>query len=160
MPRTSPGTKPSLPPTRSILSIEKVSSRWNQAGVLGGLAELTEAAIQHRLQEMNETYVDSGAALAEDLLRQAAATLAAASVLSGRSQFQATNGPEDPALIQPADVLPTMTPLERQRVLGAAVFDAASLGRVRFHHRTVREYLAAEWAFAGWPCAMLEFGSS
>ena len=128
--------------------LEWLVRRWNNAGKLGGLADLTEAAVQHRLRETNESYVASGAALAEEPLRQATAALAAASVFSGRSQFQAGEGDPEASLIQPVDVLPAMRPLERQRVLGSAVFDAASLGRMRFHHRTIREYLAAEWVDA------------
>lgn len=128
--------------------LEWLVGRWNQARTLGSFADLTEAAVQHRLRETNESYIAAGAALADERLRGATAALAAASVFSGRSQLQADEGAPDPRLIQPVNVLPAIKPLERLRVLGSAIFDAASLGRMRFHHRTVREYLAAEWVDA------------
>ena len=45
--------------------------------------------------------------------------------------------------LDPARILDDWTPEERQALLRRALFDPATYGRVRFHHRTVREYLAA-----------------
>lgn len=45
--------------------------------------------------------------------------------------------------LDPAKILDDWTPEERQALLRRALFDPATYGRVRFHHRTVREYLAA-----------------
>jgi hypothetical protein len=118
---------------------------WKGTGSLGGLADLTEAAIAQRLTEQNENYVSADAVIEPARLREAVEALAAASMFSGRSLFQLVEGSAEASLIRSGDVLDEMTSLERHRVLGTAVFDAASMGRVRFHTRTVREYLAACW---------------
>ena len=43
-----------------------------------------------------------------------------------------------------ADILRDWTEAERQVLLRRALFDPATYGRVRFHHRSVQEYLAAQ----------------
>ena len=42
-------------------------------------------------------------------------------------------------------MLPDFQARERLALLGRPIFDEATYGRIRFHHRTVREYLAASW---------------
>ena len=46
-------------------------------------------------------------------------------------------------VLDAATILPDWTPAERQALLRRALFDPATYGRVRFHHRSVQEYLAA-----------------
>lgn len=125
--------------------LEWLVARWNQTGTLGSLAELTEAAILQRLSETNDAYITAGAVLPAERLLASVRTLAAASVLSGRPQILAEGGAPEPTLVNAAEVLDELDRLQVRRVLGTALFDVASLGRVRFHHRAVREYLAAAW---------------
>ncbi len=51
---------------------------------------------------------------------------------------------EDEAALDPAIILPDWNPTERKALLERPLFGFASYGRVRFHHRSVVEYLAAE----------------
>ena len=51
---------------------------------------------------------------------------------------------EDEAALNPAIILSDWNPNERKALLERPLFDFASYGRVRFHHRSVVEYLAAE----------------
>ena len=46
-------------------------------------------------------------------------------------------------VLDPSDILTDWTPAERQTLLRRGLFDPATFGRVRFHHRSVQEYLAA-----------------
>ena len=46
-------------------------------------------------------------------------------------------------VLDPSKILPDWTEAERQALLRRALFDPATYGRVRFHHRSVQEYLAA-----------------
>jgi hypothetical protein len=48
------------------------------------------------------------------------------------------------AAVDPAEILGDFLPAERAALLERALFGFASYGRVRFHHRSVIEYLAAE----------------
>jgi hypothetical protein len=125
--------------------LEWLVRRWKERANLGDLSELIQDAIADRLQEKNEAYIEHGVVLAPERLRVATRALAAASVLTGRPQLGVGSEAENPAVIRATDVLGNMPPHEIQRVLSSAVFDSPSLGRVRFHTRTIREYLAAEW---------------
>ena len=51
---------------------------------------------------------------------------------------------EDEAALDPAFILSDWKPDERKALLERPLFGFASYGRVRFHHRSVAEYLAAE----------------
>ena len=48
------------------------------------------------------------------------------------------------AALDPAIILPNWKPNERRALLERSLFGFASYGRVRFHHRSVAEFLAAE----------------
>ncbi|MEF8729540.1 MAG: hypothetical protein V5B34_15235 [Accumulibacter sp.] len=127
------------------LDLEWMASRWNSAGKLGTFMELLEDAVTNRLREQNPGYVDAGVALSPDQLRSGVEALAAASVLSGNAYFQVDTGVAPPGVIALGDPLPDWKPDEYQRLLGSAIFDEATYGRVQFHHRALREYLAAWW---------------
>ncbi len=51
---------------------------------------------------------------------------------------------EDEAALDPAIILSDWQPSERKALLERPLFGFASYGRVRFHHRSVAEYLAAQ----------------
>jgi hypothetical protein len=127
------------------LDLKWMAERWRSGGRLGSYADLIESAVLNRLTEVNPSYIDSGAVLSADRLRQGAEHIAAGCVFSGRPLVLV---PPTTALnnsVAAFDILRDWTPQEIQRLLGTAVFDEATYGRVRFHHRAVREYLAACW---------------
>lgn len=127
------------------LDLQWLAARWKQTQALGTYSELLEAAVTHRLTETNQSYVASKAVLSRAQLREGAEQLAAACAFSGRAYVQIGERGPDPGTVAPADTLPHWDALEHLRLLGAAVFDEATYGRVKFHHRAVREYLAACW---------------
>lgn len=127
------------------LDLQWMAARWRDAGRLGSFADLIESAVANRLVERNPGYEDAGAVLSPDQLRNGAETLAAASVFSGSAYVQVQSGEAPGGAIAPAAVLGDWKPIDHQRLLGSAVFDEATYGRVQFHHRSVREYLAACW---------------
>lgn len=119
---------------------------WNQKRSLGTYLELIEGNVANRLIETNQSYQVSGAVPSPDRLRSAAEELAAACVFSGHA-FVATVQASTPRPdeVVPRAVLTDWTPIEVARLLASAVFDEATFSRVKFHHRSVREYLAACW---------------
>jgi hypothetical protein len=127
------------------LDLEWMAVRWKQSHTLGTYSELIEAAVTQRLTEKNLGYVESKAVLSQTQMRDGAERLAAACVVSGRAYVQIGEGEPDAGTVAAADVLPDWDALEHYRLLGAAVFDEATYGRVKFHHRAVTEYLAACW---------------
>lgn len=88
------------------------------------------------------------ASLSAAKARDGAGDLALAVLLTKRLTLRHSFGPgeadhADPAL-DPAKILTTWTKDERQTLLERPIFSYASYGRVRFHHRSVIEFLAAE----------------
>jgi len=131
------------------LDLQWMVKLWNQRRVLGTYAELIEANIVERLREPNELYRHSKRSLAEARLREGATELAAAMEFGGIpfiavKDANALNG----CVLDTFKVLDTWAPSDVQLLLSTALFDEASFDRVKFHHRSVREYLAAKWVDA------------
>lgn len=128
------------------LDLEWLVSLWNQKRSLGRYLELIEGYVSNQLTETNPSYVAAGKVLSVDQLHEGAEILAAATVFT-EHYFIATNelSSSRPDEIFPKKVLPGWAPLEIARLLASAVFDEATYGRVKFHQRSVREYLAAQW---------------
>ncbi|MHB8346016.1 MAG: NACHT domain-containing protein [Acidiferrobacterales bacterium] len=131
------------------LDLKWMSEAWNAQGRLGGLTEMLENSLRHRFLEVNPTHSQSGHAVPPSTLREGAELLAVACVLSGRSFIATPGDSASPSASSndtvAADVLTDWKPITINTLLSTAIFDEASYGRVRFHHRTVREYLAASW---------------
>jgi hypothetical protein len=124
---------------------EDLIAYWKEHRKLGSLSELIEENAVRKLRERR----NSDDVIDYERVRIGAERLAAAATLCRTSTLlipDESAGPQDtPSSIDPADVLPEFQARERLALLGRPIFDEASYGRVRFHHRTVREYLAASW---------------
>ena len=127
------------------LDLEWMAKRWASAKKLGTYSEVIEAALVQRLSEKNQSYIDLGAVLSRDQLRQGAEQFAAACIFCGRHYVLVNAGASTDNAVSPAEALPGWNPQEHLRLLGTAVFDEWTYGRAKFHHRAVREYLAACW---------------
>ena len=89
------------------------------------------------------------AQLSEDKAREGARRLALASTLCRKLTLRHSiaadrHGDPDDAPLDPGTILHEWQPDERITLLERPLFGFASYGRVRFHHRSVIEYLAAE----------------
>lgn len=86
--------------------------------------------------------------LSEAKALEGAQRLALAMLLSRtltiRHSAAADTGSSDGAALEPAKILPNWNANERATLLERALFGFATYGRVRFHHRSVIEFLAAE----------------
>jgi hypothetical protein len=89
------------------------------------------------------------APLAEEKALEGASRLALAALLTRkltiRHSSEADSGGEPETALDPATILPDWSADERATLLERPLFGFASYGRVRFHHRSVIEYLAAQW---------------
>ena len=61
---------------------------------------------------------------------------------------QTSNADAAEAALDVSEILRDWTPEQRSALLRRAMFDPATFGRVRFHHRSVQEYLAARRLYA------------
>lgn len=87
------------------------------------------------------------AELSIDKAIEGASRLALAMLVSRRLTIRhsaASDAIDDEAALDPAIILSDWTPSERKALLERSLFGFASYGRVRFHHRSVAEYLAAQ----------------
>ncbi len=122
---------------------------WKQErrfGTLTKLTELTEQNIQRKLKEESDVYE---ARISLKKARLGAERLAAAAIFCNQSTFRFATPSEDPRDVLPAldpfKLLPEWSKEEIKALLRRPIFDEATYGRVRFHTRTVKEYLAASW---------------
>ncbi|CAE6767999.1 hypothetical protein R69619_03706 [Paraburkholderia nemoris] len=121
---------------------------WKEHARFGTLAEMTEHGIARKLREENAFRVDA-MLLTPERARQGAERLAAALVLAKTFTLKAPGEESDPTLalgaIDAHDVLPDWTQAELNALLRKGAFAPATYGRIRFHHRSSQEYLAACW---------------
>lgn len=128
------------------LDLQWMVALWNTQRSLGTYQELIEANIANRLTELNLSYQSENAVLSLDQLRAGAEELAAATEFSSRPFISTETGTStNPDEVSPQQLLQKWKPNEISLLLASAVFDEATYGRVKFHHRSIREYLAACW---------------
>lgn len=130
---------------RRPLDLSGLLMFWRSSGGLGTRAKQHETNIIAKLKD-DPGRRDRGV-LADAKARLGAECLALALALT---RTRAIGSPELAPDIRSADgildaaaILPCWTESERQALLRRALFDPATYGRVRFHHRSVQEYLAA-----------------
>lgn len=139
------------------LDLERMAEYWKQHGEFGGLTEMLEASINKRLHEHNPSHQKKPASLPLEEKRRAAELLAAVCCLSGRPFVVVPDyrGAASINAVAVDEILAILTTEQVRTLLSTAVFDEASHGHVRFHHRAAREYLAAKWIsrrmHEGWP---------
>lgn len=119
---------------------------WNRDGALGTYLELMRTNVASRLEEDNEHYRQLGKVLAIEQRLVGAEELAAASEFGELAFLRLQPSPVSEAgVLDSFSTLPSWKAPDVQLLLSTAVFDEASFSRVRFHHRSIREYLAAAW---------------
>jgi hypothetical protein len=105
--------------------------------------------VAHNIAIKLKPRMDRGekAQLTEEKAFEGASRLALAALLTRklvlRHSAEADKGGEPGTALDPAAILPDWSADERETLLQRALFGFASYGRVRFHHRSVIEYLAA-----------------
>ena len=121
---------------------------WKTYKQFGSLAEMVEHSIDRKLQERDQFRGDS-AILALTKARAGAERLAAALTFGKSFTLRAPGSDPDPSLaagaLDPAEILDDWSDAERAALLRRGIFAPATYGRIRFHHRSSQEYLAALW---------------
>ena len=130
---------------RRPLDVFDLASFWMTHGRLGSLTEIIEHDVTTKLRETVERRANFR--LSEARAREGAEWLAAATLLCKQQQFKV---PDETYLTQDGldatNCLPEdWEPGEVAALLSRPLFDSATYGQIRFHHRRVSEYLAAQW---------------
>ena len=127
------------------LDLADLIATWKSLGRLGTRKEQHETNVAARLKD-DPDRPDHGV-ITDVKARTGAERLALALALtrtrSIRSPEQSLDTHRADGVLDAAEILPDWTEAERQTLLRRALFDPATYGRVRFHHRSVQEYLAA-----------------
>ena len=130
---------------RRPLDLVALMETWTQSSSLGTRAQQHETNVTTKLRDNPDRPRND--VLSEAKARDGAECLALALTLtrtrSIRSPEQALDAHRTDGVLDPDGILPDWPAAERQALLRLALFDPATYGRVRFHHRSTEEYLAA-----------------
>lgn len=124
--------------------LQELIEFWIQNQRIGSRLELMENSVSRRLIERDQNRVEAQP-LSSSRARAGARILAAACILSQEQTIQVPEGSHRTSGIPIHALLPDWNGVEHLTLLSRPIFDEAIYGTVRFHHRTVREYLTAEW---------------
>ena len=124
--------------------LEKLLDIWLEKGHIGTGLEIMQNSVERRLNERDQTRAESHP-LSSERTHQGARLLAAATTLTRNQTIRVPDGEENTMGIAVQSVLADWDDREQATLLLRPVFDGEIYGSVRFHHRTVREYLTAEW---------------
>jgi hypothetical protein len=124
--------------------LEELIAFWLDKGAIGTRLDIIQNSVERRLTERDQQRADIKP-LAADKAREGAMLVAAAATLSQNQTIRVPDGAENTSGFPLQPVLPGWTDQEISTLLSRPIFDEAIYGAVRFHHRSVREYLAASW---------------
>lgn len=120
---------------------------WMSSGHLGTRAQQHETNVTSKLRDGHDLERPDSNALCDAQARLGAERLALALFLTRTRTIQSSEQVPDihrsDSALDPARILSDWTEAQRQALLRRALFDPATYGRVRFHHRSIQEYLAA-----------------
>lgn len=129
---------------RRPLDLQSLVDMWNSSEKIGTLLEQHENSIENSLKD-NPERPDNGVLSAEkarDGIERLALAMTLTKKRTIRSPEQSTETP-NPASLDASDILTGWTEAEIKTLLRRPIFDPATYGRVRFHHRSIQEYLTA-----------------
>ena len=124
----------------------EICSYWNEHGQLGTRSKQVAEDIRRKLQETGERkrYVT----LSDAKALEGAERLALAQILTRKRTIRfsdlSLDAAEQESATDPSIILDNWSENERAELLQRPLFGFASYGRVRFHHRSAAEYLAAQ----------------
>jgi len=130
--------------TSRPLDLEELVEFWNDHSRIGNRLELMKNSIERRLQERDEDRAEARP-LEIKKLHDGAMLVAAASTLAHEPTIQVPDGSHNSKGLRIKSLLTDWDDVECATLLARPIFDEAIYGAVRFHHRSVREYLTAEW---------------
>ena len=130
---------------RRPADVNDLLSFWRETGSLGTLTEILAFVCESQLRKTSDR--DRSEILALEQARSGAECLAAATILCRKFIFQipGETNPSATAIDALACLPPDWRNEEVRALLNHALFDGASYGHIRFHHRRLAEFLATRW---------------
>ena len=130
---------------RRPLDLEELIETWKNSKYLGTREHQHEVHVKSKIMDRPDR-PDSGV-LSDVEARIGAERLALALALTHtrtiRSPEHAPDVHRVEGILEPSTILASWTDQKRRALLRRALFDPATYGLIRFHHRSIQEYLAA-----------------
>ena len=125
--------------------LDDIIEFWKDESRLGSRLELVQASCKRNLKERDPDRAERDPLTPEKAL-SGAKRLAAAVSLTRRTRIVIPGKrPYGDDCVRVADVLTDWNESECAALLGRPIYEPETYGYVRFHHREVLEYLAAQW---------------
>ncbi len=124
--------------------LNDLAAFWRDNGRIGSRIEIMRNSIERRLVERDQDRAEAKP-LAMGRVRTGARLLAASATLTKNPTIRVPDGAENTTGVPAQTVLSDWSEADISNLLSRPIFDEAIYGAVRFHHRSVREYLTAEW---------------
>jgi hypothetical protein len=133
---------------RRPLDLDDLMSYWEKNGRIAHRAELMESSISLKLKERDPDR-DFVFPITHENIRRGADMVASAVTFEKKSRILVLESSPDPSIrrssIDPSSVLKNYNGKDIRALLQRPIFDGAIYGTVRFHDRSVREFLTAKW---------------
>jgi len=129
------------------LDLAETVEFWIVKKKIGSRLELMRASIDKRLEERNQDRAEANP-ISKDRIREGARLVAAAATLAKQSAIRVPDGQQNDRGLPVKDVLTDWNDTDCRTLLTRPIFDEGIYGTVRFYHRSVREFLVAEWLTA------------
>jgi len=130
--------------TARPLDLAETVEFWIANQKIGSRLELIRASIDKRLEERDQDRADTNP-ISKDRIREGARLVAAATTLAKESAIRVPDGQKNDRGLPIKEVLADWNDADCRTLLTRPIFDEGIYGTVRFHHRSVREFLTAEW---------------
>lgn len=130
--------------TTRPLDLAETIEFWRAHDRIGSRLEMMRSSIAKRLEERDQDRSEARPITPEKILA-GARLVAAASTLAQQSSIRVPDGQENSNGLPIREVLTDWDDVDCMTLLSRPIFDEGIYGTVRFHHRSVREYLTAEW---------------
>ena len=125
--------------------LESILEKWAEDNALGSRSELLCHNIERRLRDTHNTNRAQRQPLNLERAKEGARRLAAAVVLTGQASLNVPDSSIFKPGIECESVLADWDPTDIRALLERGIFNDIIYGAVRFRHREVYEFLAAEW---------------
>ncbi|EXB49425.1 NACHT domain-containing protein [Acinetobacter sp. 1000160] len=124
--------------------LESIIDKWRNDGALGSRLEIIKYNINQRLADRHDSN-RRNINISPEKLTQGAQRLAAAVILTRKANINVRSSNHNTKNLDPTEVLPDWTNEEIFALLSCAIFNDIIYEAVRFRHRDIREFLAAQW---------------
>lgn len=124
--------------------LTELAEFWCDHERIGSRLEIMQNSIARRLAERDQRRADARP-LSQQRANEGAKLIAAAVTMVQEAAIRVPDGADNSKGIAVGAILTDWDDRDCATLLSRPIFDEAIYGAVRFHHRSVREFLTAEW---------------